>query len=64
MTDWTETLDGNVIYKFKTFTDNEYDSITLFDASRGIYVKLTATNLQLKYLVPMDEATFFKTIDA
>ena len=48
-TDWTETVDGNVIFRFKTYSENENDSITLFDPSRGMYVKLTATNAQLTF---------------
>ena len=57
-TDWTETVDGNVIFRFKTYAENDIDTITLFDASRGMYVKLTATNAQFKYSLSDDFKIF------
>ena len=44
-----EILDGKVISRFNKLSDDEIDSITLFNAIRGIYVKLTATNSQYTY---------------
>ena len=44
-----EILDGKVISRFNKLSDDEIDSITLFNGIRGIYVKLTATNSQYAY---------------